>query len=108
MNYYKRISKAFEKALMLPLDENSKYAIFSDCHRGTGRASDNFLKNKFIYLAALKHYFAEDFTYIELGDGDELWENRSFEEIKNMHPEVFDMLSKYYKQNRSTARSRDT
>lgn len=100
MSYYSRISKAFENALKLPLNENSKYVIFSDCHRGTGRASDNFLKNEFIYLAALKHYFAEDFTYIELGDGDELWENRSFEEIKNMHPEVFDMLSKYYKEDR--------
>lgn len=100
MSYYSRISKAFEEALKLPLNQNSKYVVFSDCHRGAGRVSDDFLKNKFIYMAALKHYFSEDFTYIELGDGDELWENRSFDDIKNMYPEVFELLSRYYHQNR--------
>ncbi len=45
MSYYNRISKAFENALRLPLSSDSKYVIFSDCHRGTGSVSDNFLKN---------------------------------------------------------------
>lgn len=100
MSYYNRISKAFEGALRLPLTQDSKYVVFSDCHRGTGGTNDNFLKNEFIYLAALKHYFAKEFTYIELGDGDELWENRSFEAIKNMHPETFKIMSEYFRQNR--------
>lgn len=95
MSYFTRISKSFEGALRLPLTQNSKYVIFSDCHRGTGNLGDNFLKNEFIYLAALQYYFSKGFTYIELGDGDELWENRSFEAIKNMHPETFDMISRY-------------
>lgn len=96
MSYYTRISKAFEGALRLPLNQNSKYVIFSDCHRGTGSANDNFLKNEFIYLSALNYYFPKDFTYLELGDGDELWENRSLESIKNMHPQSFGMMSKYF------------
>lgn len=100
MSYYSRINKAFDGALRLPLNENSKYVIFSDCHRGTGSANDNFLKNEGLYLAALKHYFEKGFTYIELGDGDELWENRSFEEIKNMHPQSFAILSQYFKDKR--------
>lgn len=96
MNYETRISKAFEGAFRLPLHKNSKYVIFSDCHRGTGRATDNFLKNEYIYLAALKYYFPRDFTYLELGDSDELWENRSFDAIKEMHSEVFSILSDYF------------
>lgn len=100
MSSYTRISKAFEGALRLPLAQNSKYIIISDCHRGTGKANDNFLKNEYIYLAALKYYFSKEYTYIELGDGDELWENRSFESIKNMHPEAFEIMSKYFQNGR--------
>lgn len=100
MSSYDRISKAFENALHLPLTKYSKYVIFSDCHRGTGSTGDNFLKNEFIYLAALRYYFPRKFTYVELGDGDELWENRSFEAIKNMHPETFKLMAQYFQEHR--------
>lgn len=100
MSYDSRISAAFDKACRLPLDKNSKYVIFSDCHRGTGRVNDNFLKNEFIYLAALSYYYSRGFTYLELGDGDELWENRSFCAIKNMHTQVFELLSRYFMEGR--------
>lgn len=100
MSYYSRISAAFDDACRLPLDESSKYVIFSDCHRGTGKANDNFLKNEFIYLAALEYYYSNSFTYVELGDGDELWENRSYKAIKSMHTRVFEVLSKYFKEGR--------
>ncbi|MDO4322192.1 MAG: serine/threonine protein phosphatase [Lachnospiraceae bacterium] len=96
MSAGKRISQAFDEALKLPLDQNSRYILFSDCHRGVGNAEDNFLKNEFLYLAALKHYFRNGFTYLELGDGDELWENRSIRKIKNVHEQSFVMLSQYY------------
>lgn len=100
MNAYQQISNAFTDAYCLPLRQCSKYVIFSDCHRGTGKANDNFLKNEFIYLAALEYYFQKGFTYIELGDGDELWENRSFEAIKQMHPDSFAMLSRFHRHDR--------
>lgn len=100
MSYYSRMSEAFKNALRLPLNQNSKYVIFSDCHRGIGSENDNFLKNEFIYLAALRYYFPKEFTYLELGDGDELWENRSLECIKNMHPDTFRIISRYYHNNR--------
>jgi hypothetical protein len=29
-------------------------------------------------VAALDHYWREGFTYIEGGDGDELWEHKDF------------------------------
>lgn len=96
MSAQRRISRAFEEALTLPLEQHSKYILFSDCHRGTGTPGDNFLKNEFLYLAALKHYFQNGFTYLELGDGDELWENRSIRKIKNTHEQSFAMIAQYY------------
>lgn len=100
MSSYSRISKAFEGALTLPLTRFSRYVLLSDCHRGIGNTGDNFMKNEFIYLAALKHYYNNGFTYLELGDGDELWENRSFHLIKDMHYESFAMLSRFFEEQR--------
>lgn len=91
-----RITKAFTDALVLPLNQNSRYVLFSDCHRGSGNANDNFQKNELLYLAALEYYFQQGFTYLELGDGDELWENRSFQKIKEMHRQSFETMAKFY------------
>ena len=93
MSSHSRISKAFEHALYLPLYPNSRYVLFSDCHRGYGTANDNYLKNEFLWLAAVEHYRSLGFTYLELGDGDELWENRSMQKIKEAHPRTFQLLS---------------
>ncbi len=103
MSAYSRISKGFETALVLPLNHSSKYVLMSDCHRGRGNANDNFLKNEYLYLAAMKFYFKKGFTYLELGDGDELWENRSIEEIKEMHKSSFQAIGDYYKNHRMYA-----
>ncbi len=100
MSSTSRMAKCFTGALELPLGLNSKYILFSDCHRGNGKANDNFLKNEFIYLAALRYYENRCFTYLELGDGDELWENRSIEKIKETHPHSFRTLARFYDKNR--------
>ena len=92
-----RLNRAFEYAPSLPLLEHSRFVLFSDCHRGTGTSGDNFLKNQHLYFAALQYYLERNFTYIELGDGDELWENRSLEQIKEIHDDVFSLLSRFYK-----------
>lgn len=100
MSFSERMEESLEQALKLPLDSDSRYILFSDCHRGDGRADDNFLKNELIYLTALKYYFNSGFTCLELGDGDELWENRSIEKIKEMHPHSFELLEKYHRSGR--------
>lgn len=100
MSAYSRISNAFKNALVLPLDKGSKYILVSDCHRGRGNANDNFMKNEFLYLAALNYYFKKGFTYLELGDGDELWENRSMKDIKEMHIPSFQIMGEYYRNKR--------
>ncbi len=100
MSYYSRLSKSFEGALRLPLTDCSRYVLISDCHRGAGTSNDNFLKNQNLYFAALQHYYKTGYTYIELGDGDELWENRSMEQIMEAHGNVFFLLSRFHEQGR--------
>lgn len=100
MGYERRISKSFENAPVLPMTKTSRYVIFSDCHRGNGTHNDNFLKTQHLYFAALEHYYNNEFTYIELGDGDELWENRSMGQIKEIHNNIFWLLSMFYEKKR--------
>lgn len=100
MNYDRRLERAFSNAPSLPLSVCSRYVLFSDCHRGCGDPNDNFLKNQHLYSAALQYYHRHGFTYIELGDGDELWENRSMSQIMEVHDDIFRMLSRFYQEKR--------
>ncbi|MFP3155064.1 serine/threonine protein phosphatase [Lachnospiraceae bacterium ZAX-1] len=95
-HYNERLDEVYNNAVCIPLCPEKPYVLMSDCHRGDGNWNDNFAHNKSIYLAALKEYYDRGFTYIELGDGDELWENRSIEEIIEKHYEVFRLLKKYH------------
>lgn len=76
MSDQSRIRHAFENAPVFPMNARMRYVLFSDCHRGDGSSNDNFLKNQNLYFTALRHYYDRGYIYIELGDGDELWENR--------------------------------
>ena len=100
MDVDSRLDKAFLKAPRLPLNEKSRYVLMSDCHRGCGTSNDNFLKNQNLFYAALQYYYNEKFTYIELGDGDELWENRSIRQIMEVHSDVFSLMSRFYLESR--------
>lgn len=91
--YERRLEKSFQDARTVFVRPTDKIVLFSDCHRGIGNANDNFLKNQELYFAALKYYYKGGFTYIELGDGEELWENRSFEAIREIHDNVYRLLS---------------
>lgn len=91
-----RLDKAFIHAFPVPFDDNSKIVFFSDVHRGDDSLSDEFARNRHIYYGALSYYYQHNFTYIETGDGDELWENVSFQRIYNSHPTIFDMLKKFH------------
>ena len=92
----RQLDPAFQDAAVLPLSASSRYALFSDCHRGNGLTGDNFLKNQHLYAAALRYYYENDFPYIELGAGDELWENRSFSSIKAAHSSTLHTLARLY------------
>jgi UDP-2,3-diacylglucosamine pyrophosphatase LpxH len=97
----KRISDARRRAEPVPFDDRSRIVIMSDCHRGNGDGRfDNFLGNRNIYYAALSHYDREKYTYFELGDGDELWENKRPSEIVRMYRDIFELLSGFYRDGR--------
>lgn len=100
MSISNRLDRAFAQASVLPLNKCSKYALVSDCHRGVGTSSDNFLKNQHLYFAAMERYYRDGFTYIELGDGEELWENRCMHNISDIHKDVYDMFQKFESRNR--------
>ncbi|MEA4847767.1 MAG: metallophosphoesterase [Clostridiaceae bacterium] len=100
MDILRRISQVFEVSEQIPFDDSSRIVFMSDCHRGDGSWADDFLKNQNLYFAALTYYYKNNFTYIEIGDGDELWENSSFDDIKQVHSNVFWLLSKFYNEGR--------
>lgn len=100
MDKLKRISEAFQSAKEIPFDEASKIVIMSDCHRGDGSLADDFAKNQNLYFAALTHYYDKNYTYIEVGDGDELWENSNISDIIHMYNDVFWLLSKFFNEGR--------
>lgn len=100
MSYENRLFKAFRKAPVLPLDASTRFCFFSDCHRGDGSTNDNFLKNYNLYFSALKYYYNAGYTYVELGDGDEFWENRNIRHIIEIHNNVFRLLSRFYCRNK--------
>ncbi len=69
-------------------------------HKGDNSYADDFAHNVKIYKYALQHYYTEGFIYFELGDGVELWENKSFEPIYNTYKDIFDLQLKFHKQDR--------
>lgn len=100
MRVLKRLTQIFNESKLIDIDDTSRIIIMSDVHRGDGNWSDSFARNQNIFFAALSYYYQEDYTYIELGDGDELWEVRDFKEIIREHSDVFWLMHKFFEAGR--------
>lgn len=100
MSISKRISKVFNSSEEIPFDDSSRIILMSDVHRGDGTWADDLLKNENLYFAALTHYYYENYTYIEIGDGDELWKNKRLSNILPTHRDAFLLLAKFFKEGR--------
>lgn len=96
----KRLGAAYKNAKTEYFDTNSKYIFFSDSHRGDDSASDEFTRNQSVLLHALEFYFDNGYQYVEVGDGDELWEYSDFKTIRLAHSDVFMSIKKYFDANR--------
>lgn len=96
----RRLENIYNNSEVIPFNSHSKFIIMSDCHRGQGNSGDNFSPNQNLFFSALEYYYQNGFTYIELGDGDELWENRSIKPIIDTHSDAFWLMSEFYKSNR--------
>lgn len=90
--FEKRLQDVIERAPVVQFDTRSRFVILSDCHRGIKDQGDVFVKNEALYLQALEYYLDEGFTYIEAGDGDELWRDYDFYDIQYAYPKVFKLL----------------
>lgn len=96
----RRLDNAFENAKVIDFDDSDKFIIFSDVHRGDNSIADEFAHNQNIYIHALNQYYDLGYTYIENGDGDELWEHAQFYHIRFAHSDVYELISKFYKNGR--------
>lgn len=64
------------EGLVVPFDlAGGKFIVFSDQHKGARDYADDFAIAENNYLAALDYYYTNGFTFINLGDCEELWEN---------------------------------
>ncbi|MGA2821551.1 MAG: metallophosphoesterase [Anaerolineales bacterium] len=95
-----RLTEVFQSAQEIPFDDKSRLVFFSDCHRGDNSWTDRFAKNQSLFFYALERYFKEGFTYFELGDGDELYEDSHFSDIRYAHSHIFWRLREFYRAGR--------
>lgn len=97
---YRRLDMVFQAAPTVPFDDTMRLVFFSDSHRGDNSRADAFRLNKSLFLHALRHYYDRGYTYIEVGDGDELWKNRRFATVQAAHAQVFTLFHQFAEQQR--------
>jgi predicted phosphodiesterase len=84
-----------KRGLVIPFNAaQDKFILLSDQHKGAGDGADDFRRAVYNYLAALEHYNNEGYTYINLGDSEELWEN-IFLTIKRHNKNTFEAEKKF-------------
>jgi predicted phosphodiesterase len=94
------LTHAYHAATRIPFDDASRFVFLSDCHRGDGGYADEFARNEDIYLDALTHYAGDGFTYVELGDGDELWKNHRPDDLRRAHRATYALLESLHRAGR--------
>jgi UDP-2,3-diacylglucosamine pyrophosphatase LpxH len=97
---HRRLTQLYRHAKVIPFDDSSKFVFFSDLHRGDKTRTDEFSQNEPMFLWAMRRYFDQGFTYIEVGDGDDLWCQRSFQRIRQMYEQVFEMIHQFDRRGR--------
>jgi membrane protein DedA with SNARE-associated domain/UDP-2,3-diacylglucosamine pyrophosphatase LpxH len=95
-----RLDHVLETAAEIPFDDTSKIVLLSDVHRGDKSDGDEFAPNEALFMHALRHYYQDGFTYIELGDGDDVWQAGRLSAIRQAYPQVFELLGRFREQNR--------
>jgi predicted phosphodiesterase len=93
--YQNIIANPGKRGITVPFDASKdKFIILSDQHKGARDGADVFRRCVNNYLAALEHYDREGYTYINLGDSEELWEN-IFLTIKRHNKNTFEAEKKF-------------
>ena len=72
--YLQGINNKGNNVKLLDIDiSKDKFIIFSDQHKGNKSWADDFKQSESNYVAALEYYNQQGFTFINLGDSEELW-----------------------------------
>ncbi len=103
MSIPQRLTEVFEETARLAeveFDDNARLVFFSDSHRGDNSWADDFAHNQLLFFYALRWYYEHNFTYIEVGDGQELWENKSFEDVRRAHSHIYWLMRQFYLEDR--------
>ena len=100
MGVFERLNEVAAEAERIPFGDEDRIVLFSDCHRGDNSWADDFAHNQNLMFYALQYYFDQGYTYIEVGDGDELFEIRKFSEIRSAHSHIFNLLQQFYLEDR--------
>ena len=100
MSVNTRLTEALRNAKIISFNRDTKIIFFSDCHRGVNDWADDFAHNQILFFHAIQWYNRRKFTYVEIGDGDELWENKNFCAIREAHSHIFWELAKFHQDGR--------
>ena len=92
---HRRLDQVYRAASRVSFDDGSRILLLSDTHRGDSGRTDAFAPNEPLFCQALQHYYQEGFTYVEVGDGDELWHSRHITDIRAAHPRTFELLHQF-------------
>lgn len=91
-----------KKGTVLHIDEtHPRFVILSDQHKGAKNDADDFAFSEKNYLAALDYYYQNNFYFINLGDGEELWEN-NIAAVKKHNKPSFEKEKLFLQQKRFT------
>ncbi len=93
MTFKKKIKKLYNSADRININKENKIFIYSDCHRGIGDNADDFKHNHELFLKVIMDYVNLDYLLIELGDGDELWENNHFDDILKEYKKIYEIYA---------------
>ena len=81
---YNSVKKNNKRVCTLTIDATKdKFIIFSDQHKGNRDNADDFTNNEPNYLKALEYYKQQDFSFINLGDSEELWKYKPNQVLPN-------------------------
>ena len=97
---HKRLMEAYQRAPIVPFNDQSRFVFFSDCHRADKSPADRFAHNELLFWQALTHYDQAGFTYVEVGDGDEVWYSATFAAVRRAYGRLFDHFHKLQQQER--------
>ena len=84
----------------IELNSKTKLVLFSDLHRGVGDWADDFKHNSLVFSSALDFYYKSGYDYVEIGDGDELYENRKLVNIVRRHENIFRKIDEFHREGR--------